>query len=155
MIYEQSPLSQLDDRAKRVVGLARERAEHLRSDVIGPEHILLALLAVRRGVAARAVTNLAGSTAAAESAIAEGLEPGTRPAPVHIGFTITCADAMVRAGQEANLLRDARIGTEHLLLGLLMATGDPAVRRLSGLGVDYDAARTEIVRLRSAGTDQP
>jgi hypothetical protein len=36
-----------------------------------------------------------------------------------------------------------------------MAADDPAVRRLSGLGVNYDAARTEIARLRSAGTDRP
>jgi hypothetical protein len=52
------------------------------------------------------VTNLAGSAAAAETMLTEGLEPGTRPTPVHIGFTITCTDAMVRAAQQARLLRD-------------------------------------------------
>jgi hypothetical protein len=56
---------------------------------------------------------------------------------------------MVRVAQQADLRRDSRIGTKHLLLGLLLATGDPAVRRLSRLGADYDAARTEIARLRS------
>jgi ATP-dependent Clp protease ATP-binding subunit ClpC len=154
VIHEQSPLSYLDDRAKRVVGLARQRAEGLRSDVIGPEHVLLALLSVRRGVAARALAGLAGSAATAETAIAEGLEEGARPSPVHIGFTITCEDAMVRAAQQANVLGDQRIGTEHLLLGLLLATSEPTVRRLSGLGVGYDAARAEIARLRADGTDR-
>jgi hypothetical protein len=100
------------------------------------------------------VTNLAGSTAAVETVIAQRFEPGTRPASVHIGFTITCADG-VRAAEQARLLRDTRIGTEHLLLGLLVAADDPAVRRLSGLGADYDTARTEIARLRSAGTNRP
>jgi hypothetical protein len=34
VIHEQSPPSHLDDRAERVVGLVRQRAERLRSDVI-------------------------------------------------------------------------------------------------------------------------
>ncbi len=173
MIDERSPLSHLDDRAKRVVEVARQRAEGLRSQVIEPEHVLLALLAVRRGLAARAVASLTGSRAGAESEIAGVVAPGGRraagghagdgqeqsprerpqwtPSPRHIGFTAACEEAMVRAAGQARLLGDDRIGTEHLLLGLLLATGNAAVRRLADLGVDYGAARTEVARLRLEG----
>jgi hypothetical protein len=46
---------------------------------------------------------------------------------------------------------DDFIGTEHLLLGLLVARNNAAVRRLRELGVYYDAARAEIGRLRAEG----
>jgi ATP-dependent Clp protease ATP-binding subunit ClpA len=154
VIHEQSALSYLDGRAKRVVEVARERADGLSSAAIEPEHILLALLSVRGGVAAQSMTNLAGSAAVAGTAIAEGLRPGYRRSPIHIPFTTICEEAMVRAAQHARLLGDDRIGTKHLLLGLLTVTGNAAVRRLSDVGVDYDAVRSEIARIRSDGTDR-
>ncbi|MET8153492.1 Clp protease N-terminal domain-containing protein [Actinoplanes sp. NPDC049668] len=149
MINDQSPLAHLDDRAKRTVELARRRADGLRSRVIGPEHVLLALLTVRHGMASRAVTSLAGSCATAEDAIAGALVPGPQPSPAHIPFTEACEEAMVRAARQARQLGYDRIGTEHLLLGLLQATADPTVGRLSDLGVTYAATRAEIERLRA------
>ncbi|GID97816.1 Clp protease N-terminal domain-containing protein [Amorphoplanes digitatis] len=151
MINDQSPLAHLDDRAKRTVELARRRAGGLHSRVIGPEHVLLALFAVRKGMAARAVASLSGSCAPAENAIAGALVPGPHPSPTHIPFTEACEQAMVRAARQARRLGDDRIGTEHLLLGLLQATGDPTVGRLSDLGVTYDAVHAEIERLRAEG----
>jgi ATP-dependent Clp protease ATP-binding subunit ClpC len=149
VIDEQSPLSHLDDRAKRVVVLARQKADGLHSQVIRPEHMLLALLAIRHGLAARAVTSLSGSCAPAKNAITRALTPAKQPSPAHIRFTATCEEAIVRAAQQARLLGDDRIGTEHLLLGLLLATDAPWVHRLSDVGVHYHAVRAEIRRLRA------
>jgi ATP-dependent Clp protease ATP-binding subunit ClpA len=150
VIHEQAPFTYLDDRAKRVVELARRRADGHGSHVIGPEHVLLALVAVRHGLAARVVANLAGSSASAESVIADVRPPGRQPSPVHIPFDAAGEEAMVRAAQQARSMGDDRIGTEHLLLGIL-ATDNAAVRGLSTLGVTYDAARAEIQRLRADG----
>lgn len=151
-IHEQSPFVHFDDRAKRVVNLARQRAADLRSDVIAPEHVLLALLAVQRGLAARAMATLAGSRARAESTITEALTPGDKPSPTHIRFTATVEEAMTQAARQARQFADDRIGTEHLLLGLLMLNDSPAVTRLTALGVDYASARAELARLRTDST---
>ncbi|MBW6436999.1 hypothetical protein KZ829_24965 [Actinoplanes hulinensis] len=151
MISDEAPISRFDDRARRVVRLARQQAEDRRGEAIAPAHVLLALLAVRRGLAARVVAGLAGSCARAEDAIAEILPPGQRPSPSHIPFTAAAEEVMVRAAQQARRWGDDHVGTEHLLLGLLAATDNAAVARLGAVGVDYDTATAEIGRLRAAG----
>jgi ATP-dependent Clp protease ATP-binding subunit ClpC len=149
MIRERAPFSHLDNRAKRVLGLARQQAEDRHSEGIAPAHVLLALLAVRRGLAARAVAGICGSCARAEDSIAEVLPAGRRPSPAHVPFTAATEEAMVRAAQQAQLLGDDHIGTEHLLLGVLASPDNAAVGKLEKLGVDYDGVRTEIGRLRA------
>jgi ATP-dependent Clp protease ATP-binding subunit ClpA len=151
VIHEQAALSYLDERAKQVIGAARESAVAHRCEAIDPAHLLLGLLAVRRGMAARAVAAIAGSLAVAESAIAGTVSSGRRPSPSHVPLTAAAEEAIARAGAEARRCGDDRIGTEHLLLGLLAGTGNAAVRRLSDVGVDDDGARIEIDRLRADG----
>jgi len=146
-IDERWPLACLDGRAQRIVRAARAYADTLRSPVIGAEHLLLALLTDRRCRAARAVAALSDRAA---RAVGEPLVPGDRPSPRHLAFTITSEQAMVRAARAARALGDARIGTEHLLLGVLRAIDDPAVRRLTGVGVTYQTVHAEITRFRAA-----
>jgi ATP-dependent Clp protease ATP-binding subunit ClpA len=134
-----------------VRGDPRRKAEFEYSEVIAPEHMLLALLAMRRGLAARAIANLAGSSGHAQNVPAEALPPGRRPSPAHIRFTLATEQTMVRAAQQARLLGDEHIGTEHLLLGLFSATNDAAACGLLDLGITYDAARAELGRLRAGG----
>jgi ATP-dependent Clp protease ATP-binding subunit ClpC len=100
--------------------------------VIRPEHLLLALL----------------PAGAAEVVRAE-LVPGAQPSPQHLPFSAEAGEAVVRAAGEARRLGDDRIGRDHLLLGLLRAGDDPAVRRLAAAGVDYASAYAGIVRRRA------
>ena len=151
MIHDQSPFFHFDDRAKRVLSLARQSAEGQHSADMAPEHVLLALLAIPHGLAARTMANLSGSRALVENAINEVLPVQRPPSPAHIPFTVATEEGMVRAAQQARLLGDDQIGTEHLLLGLLAATDNAAVRGLQELGVSYDTARAEITRLRADG----
>jgi ATP-dependent Clp protease ATP-binding subunit ClpA len=97
------------------------------------------------------MANLSGSPARVESTIAEVLRSGRRPSPAHIPFSAAAEEGLVRAAQQARLWGDDHIGTEHTLLGLLVAANDAAVRQLQEVGVTYDAARAEITRLRAAG----
>ena len=48
----------LTEQARRVVVLAQEEARRLQHDYFGSEHLLLGLLAVQDGVAARALASL-------------------------------------------------------------------------------------------------
>jgi ATP-dependent Clp protease ATP-binding subunit ClpA len=62
-------------------------------------------------------------------------------------FASEARDVIVAAVEETRTRGDRRIGTEHLLLGILNDPGTPAVR---ALGVEIDAARAALDQLDRA-----
>jgi ATP-dependent Clp protease ATP-binding subunit ClpA len=61
-------------------------------------------------------------------------------------FTQGAREAVVRAQTEAQELKQAPIGTEHLLLALLAGGSGPIAEALRDEGVDHAYVRAEIVR---------
>jgi ATP-dependent Clp protease ATP-binding subunit ClpA len=57
------------------------------------------------------------------------------------------ADVVAAAEHEARTLRHVRIGTEHLLLGVLGRPDEPGARALGRLGVTLGAARAQVMRI--------
>jgi ATP-dependent Clp protease ATP-binding subunit ClpC len=57
------------------------------------------------------------------------------------------ADIVAAAEREARTLRHTRIGTEHLLLGVLGRTDEAGARALERLGVTLGAARAQVMRI--------
>ena len=57
------------------------------------------------------------------------------------------ADVVAAAEREARTLRHTRIGTEHLLLGVLGRTDEAGARALGRLGVTLGAARAQVMRI--------
>jgi hypothetical protein len=143
-----SPFSRFTGPAKQAVVHAQQRAVDLRHTVIRPEHVLLGLLAVRKGRAARAIAALSPAPEAVRDALTEALPPGTGPSPSHLPFDPACKQAMVHAVEQAQELGDDHLDTEHLLLGLLMVRQDRAVQLLAGLGVDHRGVRAYLDTLR-------
>ncbi|MFC9329302.1 Clp protease N-terminal domain-containing protein [Kitasatospora sp. NPDC057015] len=68
-------------------------------------------------------------------------------------FTVAARDTVVRAQEEAVELRHDRVGTEHLLLGVLRQAGDPAAGVLLAAGLDLPTARAAVVGLLGTGGD--
>ena len=66
-------------------------------------------------------------------------------------FTEPARRVVVLAQEEARALGHDRIGTEHLLLGLLREEEGVAVRALRALGITSDGARARIVDLAGRG----
>ena len=66
-------------------------------------------------------------------------------------FTERARQAVVLAQGEARSLGHGRIGTEHLLLGLLQEQGGLATRILTELGVTLEDARAEVERIVGRG----
>jgi ATP-dependent Clp protease ATP-binding subunit ClpC len=60
------------------------------------------------------------------------------------GFGVDALDAVMMAELEARDLGHDRVGTEHLLLGLLVNDDDPAARPLLAAGVTLGAARHKV-----------
>jgi ATP-dependent Clp protease ATP-binding subunit ClpC len=57
------------------------------------------------------------------------------------------ADVVAAAEREARTLRHTRIGTEHLLLGVLGRADEAGARALGRLGVTLGAARAQVMRI--------
>jgi hypothetical protein len=72
--------------------------------------------------------------------------------PLFAGFTHRSRAALAIAKNEARSMGHEYIGTEHLLLGLLLEGTGVAAKVLTDLGITTDAARREIARLVPPGT---
>jgi ATP-dependent Clp protease ATP-binding subunit ClpA len=70
-------------------------------------------------------------------------------------FTADARNVVVHAQQEARTLRHGRIGTEHVLLGLLAVPTGIAAHALRQLGVGADLVRTEITEMIGVGEEVP
>jgi ATP-dependent Clp protease ATP-binding subunit ClpC len=144
-----SMFERFTDRARRVVVLAQEEARMLNHEEIGTEHILVALIRERGGVAAQALESLGITEEAARQQVEEIAGPG-QPGPQrgHLPFTPRAKKILQVSMREAIALGHAYIGTEHILLGVVRE--DDGVRVLNGLGVDPNRVRQQVIQLVSA-----
>ena len=121
-------------RAENVLRLAQETALELGHGYVGCEHILLGLLREDGSAACRAL----GEAGVTEEQLREQLVrtvghglSGSLPSQ---GLTPRARSAVEMAVAEAMRFASPRIGTEHLLLGLLRDGGNMAVRLLAAAG---------------------
>jgi len=142
------------ERARRVLTLAQEEAEHFNHSYIGTEHILLGLVREEEGVAAKVLTNLGVSLSKLRSAIEFTMGRGEKPTTGEIGLTPRAKRVIELAIDEARQLGHNYIGTEHLLLGLLREGGGVAAGILDSFGVTRERVRSETSRLLSQGVSR-
>ena len=139
------------ERARRVLTLAQEEAQHLNHSYIGTEHILLGLVREEEGVAAKVLTNLGVGLNKVRSAVEFIIGRGERPSSGQIGLTPRAKRVIELAIDEARHLSHNYIGTEHLLLGLLSEGEGVAARVLDSFGITLERARAETIHFLSQG----
>ncbi len=138
------------DRSRRVLVLAQEEARLLAHSYIGPEHILLGLVAEGGGVAARALASAGIELEPAREAVrrlthATGMRTSAPP------FTPQ-AKKVLEGSLRALLARGgSNIGTEHVLLGLLAVEDDLVVSTLATFGTDGDDLRRRVEEILADG----
>ena len=133
-------------RAESALRLAQEAALELGHGYVGCEHLLLGLLRADGGAACRAL-NEAGVTEESLRAqlvrtVGQGLS-GSLPSQ---GLTPRARSAVELAVAEAMRFGSPRIGTEHLLLGLLRDSGSMAARLLAAEGADTKRLYAAVVQ---------
>ena len=128
------------DRARRVVVMAQDEAHKIGDGHVGVEHVLLGLLDVREGLAARALVEQSISLDAVRAATIAVLPLDKTPRPGHIPFTPAAKKLLHLTLREALRLGHNYIGTEHMLLAMMADTDSPAERILRGAGLDCAAA---------------
>jgi len=147
------PFERFTERAKKVLALAQEEAEAAHHGYIGTEHLLIALVREANGLAALALTNLGVHLDPVREGVQVVLtgEAPTQPSRT-VAPTVRVKRVVEIAFEEARGMGNNYVGTEHLLLGLLIEGEGVAARVLGDLGVSLDTARAEIGRLRRAGS---
>jgi ClpA/ClpB-like protein len=139
---ERDPLSIFSVAAQEVLAQAQEEAIRLEQGWIGTEHLLAALHAVEDGRASRCLRALrldldklrAGLEIESSAPATEGQRLPTRQV----------RSAMSHARTEARRERSDRVGTDHLLLGLLLDGKSQVARLLEEAGADELAVRREL-----------
>jgi len=146
-----SRFEKFSERARRVLTLAQEEAQHFNHNYIGTEHILLGLVREEDGVAAKVLTNLGVGLNRVRSAVEFIIGRGEKPSSGQVGLTPRAKRVIELAIDEARRLDHNYIGTEHLLLGLLSEGEGVAAHVLDSFGITLERARNETVHSLSQG----
>lgn len=142
------------DQARRVVSLAQEEARMLKHNRVGTEHLLLGLMQVDDGVAARSLELMGISLAAVRGQVDEITGPGRWMPPVNIPYAPQAKKVLDLSLREALSLGDHTIGTEHLLLAMIRDGESPAAQVLATLGSDPARVREQVIQLLRDGREQ-
>ncbi|NJP96179.1 hypothetical protein HCN51_43250 [Nonomuraea sp. FMUSA5-5] len=146
------------DRARRVIVLSQEEARALHHHHIGTEHLLLGMLREGEAVAAQALESFGIGLDDARRQVVELVGQGAAPASGHLPFTAGATRALQRAGRESQGRGLDHIGTEHLLLGLVLEGEGAGAEALVKLGADLGRVAevvNEIVARYQAAPPSP
>ncbi|MBF6625360.1 ATP-dependent Clp protease ATP-binding subunit [Aerococcaceae bacterium zg-BR9] len=138
--------------ARQVMIFAAEQAYYMRHQAVGSEHILLGLAKEETGIAGKALREN-GATYNALIAELESIH-GKFAQPRMMGeqvipYSPRAKKVIMNASNDAKRLGAPKVGTEHLLLGILKEE-ILAVVLLRNLEIDFDALRRTVYELIGA-----
>jgi hypothetical protein len=141
------PFERLTERGKKVLTLAQEEAERSHHSYMGTEHLLLGLLREGEGLAAKVLNNLGVEINTVRSTIESVLGRNERLIIQQIIPTSRVKRVIQLAFEEARRMGTNYVGTQHLLLGLLIEGEGIAAHVLDDPGANLEKVRAEIDRL--------
>lgn len=133
-------MQRFTDDAQRVLSLAQEAALELGHDYVGTEHVLIGLIKVKTGVAAKALNELGLSAETIIEDVETHIGRGNKKAS-SVYMTPRVKHVLELAVEVANRMNHNYVGTEHILLGLLSDGGGVAV----GLLRNHNIRANDIV----------
>ena len=131
-------------RARCVLNLAQEEALRLNHNYIGTEHLLLGLMRETEGVAAKVLDGLGVQAGQVILAVERQVGRGQRVPFGKPSLAPRCKRVIELAVEEAQWMRHAYVGTEHILLGMIREGEGVGVQVLR-IFVDLDKVRTATV----------
>ncbi|MGW4286866.1 Clp protease N-terminal domain-containing protein [Streptomyces sp. NPDC004673] len=139
------PFERFTETSRHGIVLAQEAARTHKHESIGTAHLLLGLLGESQGLAYEVLMAQAGTEQRVRDAVAEVLPPAGAKAPRgHIAFAEESKEAIEQARNASAELGHDRVGTEHMLLGLIRVEGSPAAGILRDLGFTPDELREAV-----------
>ena len=141
-------------RARKAMALANQEGQRLNHEYTGTEHLLLGLVKEGSGVAAMALDKLGVDLAVARAEVEKLVKPGPDMVTMDkLPKTARLDKALKYARTEAKTLHQNLVGTEHLLLGLLVESEGVGAQILRNLGLTLEKVRPEVLRLLGMESD--
>ncbi|MCX5118420.1 ATP-dependent Clp protease ATP-binding subunit [Micromonospora sp. NBC_00362] len=140
--------SRFTPRARNVVMASQEEARASGNAEIGPEHLVLGLLAEPEGLAARVMAGRGATPEAVREAVDAVLPPRAEQVPDLIPYDVRGKKALELTFREALRLGHNYIGTEHMLLALLEQEDGAGV--LTNLGLNKTTVEADLAAALAA-----
>jgi hypothetical protein len=139
--------SNFTPRAQQVLALARREADRLNHNFLGTEHLLLGLFKLGQGVAVNVLGKMGLNLETVRMEIEKQVPMGPDKKMIgNIPYTPRVKKVIALADKERRKLNHTYLGTEHLLLGLLLEGDGVAARVMKHLGADVEQTRREILK---------
>ncbi len=139
-------MDRFTQRARRVLSLAHQEAERAHHNLIGTEHLLIGLIEEEGGVAGRVLREMGLESQRVREMIVRLSGEGRTPPGEKIDLSADTQKVLELAVEEARRMGHHYIGTEHLLLGLILVEG-LALEALRRLGITPDEVRRQTRRI--------
>jgi len=133
------------ERARRVVFQSQDEAQRVGDLHVDTEHLLLGIVCIPECTAAQIITSIAPSLSQVRDETEKLLAHGGSKPRSEMTLTPGAKRVIDLAYGEARNFKSDYIGTEHLLLGLILEESGLAARVLSRLGVNDRGVREEIL----------
>jgi ATP-dependent Clp protease ATP-binding subunit ClpA len=140
------PFDKFTEQARKALSLAQEEAQGFQHNYIGTEHLLLGLLHEDKSLGAQVLKNLGVELARVRSAVVFIIGRGDRIVLGEIGLTPRAKKVLELSIDEAQRMGHDRIGTEHILLGLVREGEGIAAGVLTSMGVKLEQVRAETLK---------
>src|SRR5580700_759213 len=128
---EESAMNNFTPRAQQVLALARKEADRFNHNFVGTEHLLLGLIKLGQGVAVNVLQKLGLELETVRTEVEKQVGLGSdAKTPGNIPYTPRVKKVLALAGKEAKAMGHHYVGTEHILLGLLVEDDGVATRVL-------------------------
>ncbi|GEL13221.1 ATP-binding protein [Lapidilactobacillus concavus DSM 17758] len=134
--------------ASQVLMIAQEQARYFRHHAIGTEHLLLGLTIENSGIAGKTLRQLTITTDYVKEEIerftgygSSDVQSKSEQEDGYLPYSPKSKQILSYAGDEAKRLGAVKIGTEHILLGLLREDDILASRILTNLGLSLSKTK--------------
>jgi len=141
------------ERAEKVLAIAHSEAKQMGHQVVGTEHILLGLIEEGEGIAAQALTAMGLDLDKIRDQVEQIAGIG-QPFDGEVSLTPRVKRVLELANEETHRQDVNYIGTEHLLLGLVMEGEGIAARILANLNVSPEKVWKQVVKLLGGELDE-
>lgn len=145
------PIERFTDAAKTALVLAQEEAERAHHSCIGTEHLLVGVLREGTGGAAVVLRSLGVEIKAVRSAMEAILGRNESIIVRQLVPTARLKKVIELGFEEARSMGAEEVGTEHLLLGLLIEGEGLGAHLLQDLGAGLDNVRDQLSRRPPSG----
>jgi ATP-dependent Clp protease ATP-binding subunit ClpC len=140
-------LERFTPHARRALRLAQDAAVRLNHSEIDAEHLLLGLVSAEQGAAVQVLHTLGVAPGQVIRAVERTVAQGERLVMEERVLTPRIKRVIEVAAAAARKMEHPAIGTEHLLLGLVLEQKGVAVRVLEALGIEGAHVGREIQKM--------